>query len=163
MRRANVISGSVLLVFGIVLLFWIIPWQIEAVEGDVSISPRLVPQICAIFIAGLAALLLLNALREPALTADTPADSPTGAAVDEEDPFPIDRSQFASMFAVTTLILTAILAFIFVHPAAGAIILVCGIMLYMGERRILMLVSIPAVLMLITYLLFYRLLGTAIE
>ena len=55
-RMANLLSGIVLLVFGVALLFWVIPWQVEESFGG-EVSPRLLPQICAIGIAVLSIVL----------------------------------------------------------------------------------------------------------
>ena len=41
-------------------------------------------------------------------------------------------------------------------------LLIVGPMLYMGERRLWLLVGVPAVLLVGAWLLFYRVLGTAI-
>ena len=62
MHKANLISGAALQIFGIALAFVIIPLQIEE-STDATISPRLLPQICAWALIFLSALLVgLNSI-----------------------------------------------------------------------------------------------------
>ena len=49
--------------FGLLLLFWIIPAQTDQDTGA-AVPPALLPQICAVGITGLAAILTLNASDE---------------------------------------------------------------------------------------------------
>jgi len=53
LAKANLISGTVLFLFSVVALLFIIPAQIDVAESANVISPRLVPIICVILIGGL--------------------------------------------------------------------------------------------------------------
>ncbi len=147
MPKSDLIAGIVLLVFGLAMLAVVIPTQTSE-GGDASISPALLPQICAVGITGLAVMLTLQAagrLRR-------------GAAAGVRVP----AAEWWSALAVLLAVAGAIALFIWVSPALAAAAMVVGLMLYMGERRIWLLVGIPAVLLIGAWLLFYRVLGTAI-
>ncbi len=141
------IAGVVLLVFGLAMLVLVIPAETSE-GGDASISPALLPQICATGIAGLALLLTLRAagrLRR-------------GQAAGQSVP----ASEWRSALAVLLAVAGAIAIFVLVSPAVAAGLLVAGLMLYMGERRLWLLAGVPATLLIGAWLLFYRVLGTAI-
>ena len=147
MPKSDLIAGIVLLVFGLVMLAVVIPTQTSE-GGDATISPALLPQICAIGITGLAVMLTLQAtgrLRR-------------GVAAGIRVP----AAEWWSALAVLLAVVAAIALFVWVSPAVAAVLLIVGPMLYMGERRIWLLVGIPAVLIVGAWFLFYRVLGTAI-
>ena len=144
MPKADLLAGVLLMGFGLLMLFWIIPAQTEQDTGA-AVPPALLPQICAIGITALAATLTLNALRG----ATPPGKAPK-------------LTEWAAMGAVLVIILAGAAIFIHVHPAAGGIFVSLATMLYMGERRWYLLIALPGVLVLSIYLLFYELLGTAI-
>ena len=147
MPKSDLIAGVVLLVFGLAMLVIVIPTQTSE-GGDATISPALLPQICAIGITGLAIMLTLQAtgrLRR-------------GVAAGIRIP----AAEWWSALAVLLAVGAAIALFVWVSPAVSAAVLVVGLMLYMGERRIWLLAGIPAVLLVGAWLLFYRVLGTAI-
>ena len=147
MPKSDLIAGVVLLVFGLAMLVIVIPTQTSE-GGDATISPALLPQICAIGITGLAIMLTLQAtgrLRR-------------GVAAGIRVP----AAEWWSALAVLLAVGAAIALFVWVSPAVSAAVLVVGLMLYMGERRIWLLAGIPAVLLVGAWLLFYRVLGTAI-
>lgn len=60
MKRADLISGIVLAVFGLMMLAFVIPLQIEQAPPG-YVSPRLVPNLAMIFIVGLSVLLIVKA------------------------------------------------------------------------------------------------------
>ncbi|MBT6275395.1 MAG: tripartite tricarboxylate transporter TctB family protein [Chromatiales bacterium] len=149
MRNANIISSSVLLVFSLALLFWLIPWQVEE-TFDGQVSPRLLPQICAIGIGLLSAVMLFSNLFG--------ADSKPKT----DDAPPITRVEARAMFAIGGLLGLGILLFTWVGPLIACAVLIVGIMVVMGERRPLPIILIPSVLLGGAYVLFYEVLGTAI-
>ena len=145
--KSDLIAGIVLLLFGLAMLAVVIPTQTSE-GGDATISPALLPQICAAGITGLAALLTLQAagrLRR-------------GAAAGVRVP----AAEWWAMGAVVLAVGAALALFVRVSPAAAAVLLVVGPMLYMGERRLWLLAGIPAALVAGAWFLFYRVLGTAI-
>ena len=147
MPKSDLIAGIVLLVFGLAMLVAVIPTQTSE-GGDATISPALLPQICAIGITGLAIMLTLQAtgrLRR-------------GVAAGIRVP----AAEWWSALAVLLAVAAAIALFVWVSPAVSAAALVVGLMLYMNERRIWLLAGIPATLLVGAWFLFYRVLGTAI-
>ncbi len=63
MKRADLISGIVLAVFGLMMLAFVIPLQIEQAPTG-YVSPRLVPNLAMIIIVGLSGLLIVKSLRK---------------------------------------------------------------------------------------------------
>ena len=146
MRIANVISGVVLILFGLIMLLLIIPTQIE--EGPQGMmSPRLLPQMMIWLIMGLSLLLFLSNLR-----------TPRGGA--EQGP-PISRAELVAFGKIGFVFVLALGLFLIFGALAAALALVIGALLAQGERRPLVLVIMPLGLIGGAYLLFYRVLGTA--
>ncbi len=144
MPKADLIAGVFLMLGGLLLLFVIIPAQTEQDTGA-AVPPDLLPQICAVGITILAAVLTLNALR-----GKTPDIKPPKA------------SEWRALVAVVVIILAAVALFEHVHPAAAGFFVTLATMLYMEERRWYLLLALPGSLVAIVYLLFYEFLGTAI-
>ena len=147
MPKSDLIAGIVLMLFGVVLLAFIIPTQTSE-GGDATISPALLPQICAVGITVLALMLAARAagrLRR-------------GEAAGVVVP----NAEWLAALAVLVAVSVSVALFVWVHPAVAAGALVVGLMLYMGERRIVFLIAIPVVLLVGSWILFYKVLGTAI-
>ena len=148
MPKSDLVSGAVLLAFGIAMLAFVIPAQTSE-GGDASISPALLPQICAVGITGLAGLLVVGAagrLRR-------------GRAAGRHVP----RPEWHSAAAVVAFVAAAIAVFVAAGPAFAGVLLILGPMLYMGERRWWLLLGLPTALLTGVWFLFYRVLGTAIH
>jgi putative tricarboxylic transport membrane protein len=148
-RMANLLSGIVLLVFGVALLFWVIPWQVEESFGG-EVSPRLLPQICAIGIAVLSIVLIASNATRPSQDDSKDADAP------------ISWVESRAMFVIAGLLGAGIWLFTLVGPVVASAVLIVGILFAMGERRVIPFVAIPSVLIGGSYILFYKILGTAI-
>ena len=144
MPKADLLAGLFLMAFGLLSLFWIIPAQTEQDTGA-AVPPALLPQICVIGITLLAAVLTINALR---------GKTPPGKAP--------KAKEWAAMGAILVFILIGGALFTYVHPAVAGVFVTLATMLFMGERRIYLLILLPGILVLSIYLLFYELLGTAI-
>jgi len=154
MRRANVVSGIVLAVFGLVMLFAVIPAQIDpGPEGIVS--PRLVPNMAMILITVLSVFLVVTNLRAASLRAGE-----TGP--DAEPSMPISRSEIVALLKLGAVFAVALALYLFVSPLAAGAGLVIGTLVALGERRPVVIVLMPTVLLLAIWLLFYKVLGTAI-
>ena len=147
MRRANVVSGVVLAMFGLLMLFVIVPWQIEP-GPDGMLSPSLMPNLMLILITGLAVLLAINSLRERAAETD-------------EAP-PISGAELVAMFKIGAIFALALVLYLWVSPLAAGAALIVGALVVLGERRPLVIVAMPAGLLLALWFLFYKVLGTAI-
>ena len=149
MRRANIVSGLILAVFGLVTLVWIIPWQIEQGPPDIM-SPRLLPQMMMGLITGLSVLLVLENWRA-ARRGDTPA---TAA--------PVTRAEFLALLKFAGIFAVALALYHWVAPlAAGAALVLCTL-LVLGERRPLILVAMPVAFLFAIWVLFYKVLGSPI-
>lgn len=148
MRRADLLAGLFLGLVGLLMLVFVIPAQIED-AGPGFVSPRLVPNITMIVVVGLSAVLILKALRGHGY------DGTAGAAL-------FTRGELIMILRLSLVFILAIGLFWWVSPLAAAIGLVVGALLALGERRPLVLVAMPAILITAVWLLFYRVLGTAI-
>ena len=149
MRTANFVSGIVLLVASALFWFWLIPTQIEAHVGD-EVSPRLLPQICVLGVGFLSCLLIFNNLPWRA-----GAHAESGSA-------PISRSELRALLIISAAIAAAIVLFTAFGPVPASLFLTTTVLFAMGERRPLPFILIPGCLLSGAYLLFYKLLGTAI-
>lgn len=144
MRRANLISGVILFLFAGLMLAAIIPAQIE--EGpEGMMSPRLVPQLMMGLIMALSLLLVATNLR-----------APQGG----EPPF--TRAELVAFAAIMGLFAVSVALFLLVNALAASLVLIVGALLILGERRPLILLLMPLCLIGGTWLLFTRVLGTAI-
>jgi len=148
MKRADLVSGVVLAVFSIVMLIAVIPAQIEPAP-DGYVSPRLVPNLAMIVIAGLSLLLVLKNLR-------TSVVEPRAREAVFSRPEMIALLKIAVVFAVSVGL------FGLGAPLAAGIALIAGTLFLLGERRPLILVLMPAGLLLMVWALFYKVLGTPI-
>jgi hypothetical protein len=149
MRRANVVSGIVLALFGLVMLGVVIPWQIEPGPADMM-SPRVMPNLMMGIITALSVLLVVTNLRRNA----------TEPEADEVSP--ISRAELLALFRIGALFAVSIGLYFWVSPLVAATALVVGALLLLGERRPWMIVAMPAALLLAIWFLFYKVLGTAI-
>lgn len=147
MRRTNIISGVVLAVFGLVMLFAVIPWQIDPGPPG-YMSPRLMPNLMMGFITVLSVLLVVTNMRAAATASDA-------------EP-PISRAELVAFVWMAGLFAVSIGLYLWVTPLLSGIVLVVGALLMLGERRPWMIVALPTALLLLLWLLFYKVLGTRI-
>ena len=147
MPKSDLISAIVLVVFGLLMLGAVIPSQTSD-GGDASISPALLPQICATAITGLAAILAVRAWRK--LTRGEAAGQSVAA------------SEWLACAVGVAAVSLAVILFLWVTPALAAAVLIAGLMVFMGERRWWLIIALPAVLITGTWALFTQVLGTAI-
>lgn len=146
MRIANLMSGVVLIVFSMFMLLWIIPVQIE--EGpDEMMSPRLLPIMMIWLILGLSILLIVSNLRISSRKLDVS---------------PITLLELLALAKIGGVFAVALSLFLISGPLLAALTLIIGTQVVLGERRPLFIALVPFMLIGGTYLLFYRLLGTAI-
>ena len=75
---------------------------------------------------------------------------------------PVSRGEIAAFVRIGAVFALALALFLWVSPLAAAIALILGTMLVLGERRIWLLVAMPAGLIVAVWYLFYHVLGTAI-
>ena len=147
MKISNLVSGVFLFAFSIFLWFWLIPDQIEEGFGN-EISPRLLPQVCAVGIGLLSLILIASELRV------------RGKRV--RDSSPVSASECVAFLSISGLLVLGIWLFSTVGALVATLVVVVGIMLAMGVRRPIPLVLLPGTLIAGAYLLFYQALGIAI-
>ena len=147
MRMANLVAGALLFALSLALLFWLIPWQVEE-SFDGSVSPRLLPQICAAGIGLRAIILFVTNLR---------------ASPDTNDALPVTGQDVKALLVIGGLLALGIYLFTIAGPIVACTVLVTGILFAMGERRILPFILIPVILLSGSWVLFYKVLGTAIQ
>jgi len=148
MKKAELVSGLVLLAFGLCLWAVLIPWQV-AESPDAVISPRMMPYLCATLIVVLSLILIAQSWMDLRRNADA------GPA--------FTRAEVLSTLGVIVLFGVAAALFVFTGPLLPGIAIVLLPMLALGERRILVLTLLPAALMGGAWLLFYVALGTSFQ
>lgn len=149
-KLADMLSGVIVLVFGLSLVLYFIPTEIALPDYEVTMSPRLLPYLCGIAIIGLSLALVVGQLLQ----------APQKGERSLTDWF---RAREAwSLTTITGLFVVCIVFFQFVAPAAAGWALIVGALLILGERNPITLVVMPVALLLGAYLLFYDVLGTAI-
>lgn len=146
MNKTDFISGAVFLAFGVLLLAVIIPWQI-ADPSRALISPRLMPQLCAIGIIILAIAQCIKALKE----------NGAGKIIR------FSRSELIALAGVVGLFAVALLLFALTGPLLPAIVLIVAPMLALGERRLWLLLLLPAVCITFVYVVLYVFAGSSIS
>ena len=146
MRRADLISGIVLAVIGLVTIFFVIPWQIAPGPAG-YMSPRLVPTLMMALITSLSLLMVIRNLK------------PKG---DERSEPVFTRDDGLAVLRIGGLFAVALALYAWVSPLAAGIALVGGGLLVLGERRPWVLILMPAGLLVAVWALFYKVLGTAI-
>lgn len=149
MRRANVVSGVVLALFGLVMVGVVIPWQIEPGPQGM-VSPRLVPTMMMVAVTALSALLVVTNLRADARDADAGVRSP------------ITFMDLFALLKIGGVFAVALGLYLWLSPLAAGAALVVGALLALGERRPLVIVLMPSAFLLALWFLFYKVLGTAI-
>ena len=146
MRRADFWSGIVLAVVGLTTIFILIPWQI-APGPQGYMSPRLVPTLMMVLVTGLACLMILRNI----------APRP-----DEKSEAIFTRDEAWAALRVALVFAVALALYHWTGPLIAGIALVLLGLFALGERRPLVLLAMPSILMLLIWLFFYKLLGTAI-
>jgi len=146
MRQADIWSGAGLALVALLVLFVVIPTQIESAP-DGYVSPRLVPQMMMVLVACLGALQAYNAWRR------TP---------DGDGGLPVTREELLALAKISGVFALALALYLWVSPLAAGIALIAGALIVLGERRIWMIVAMPAGLLLAVWYLFYHVLGTAL-
>lgn len=145
MRTANIVSGMVLAVFGLSMIFVILPIQIE--EGPPGmVSPRLVPQIMLWVITCLSLLLAASNLRSGR----------------NDEPSPISKDEVIALVKVAAAFAAALTLYFTAGALWAGVVLVAGTLLLLGERRIHVIVLMTGGILGMTWLLFYQILGTPI-
>lgn len=147
---ADLFTSIILLAFGLALVIWIVPAQVGLPNYKVTMSPRLLPELCG------GAISLLSAVR-------------IGARVfsrERKDTLSLQRlmskSELRSVLGITSLFAFCIALFVYVSPLIAAAVLIVGLMVLLGERNIVLYVVLPVAYIATAYVIFYHVLGTAV-
>jgi len=146
MRKADIVSGTVLFFGSLYMILFGIPAQIDAVD-TATISPRTLPYLCAVAVAALSGLLVVGKLRS----------APAG---DEGPALTWGHILWSGIVLGTILLGLFLIGYAGPLVASAAVIVI--LMLVLGERRPLYLLALPAGLIALGWLLFYQILGTAV-
>lgn len=136
MRRADLVGGALLLAFGLLFTFYILPTQTSSGRWS-GLSPIFFPSVVGMFLVGSCILLLLQA-------------SFAGKS-DEEEPMPVTLRQILNTALALAIIIACIALMQYVGFFYGAVPLILGIMLYMGERNWIRLAILPTVCPVLIY------------
>jgi len=147
MRHANILSGLILGGLALITWWWVIPLGID--QGPEAVmSPRLVPNLTLFFIMGLSAMLVIQNLRAP-------SDESNKAIV-------ISRAELFSLFKHGVVFGLALAMHALGWSPLDGLMLLLGSLWVLGERRPWLLLLMPTALVLLTWLVFYRLLGSTL-
>ncbi|MBP1845762.1 hypothetical protein J2046_004036 [Rhizobium petrolearium] len=145
MKRVDIWSGAAVCVLALFIMFVVIPWQIDDVKEG-YVAPRLVPQISMAFIVLLSALQVFTAARGEM----------------QESATLVTRAELAALLKLSAIFALSLILYLYLSPLAAAVSLLAGSLLALGERRPVLIAGITGVPIFIVWLVFYRLLGTAI-
>lgn len=121
MRRADIISAAVLVAFGLLVIFVVIPiWVPGHEEGNYGLRAQDAPYLTIIVATGLALVLLVRRLF---------FDRGGGERV------PIPRESWAFLALVAVLLVATLFLLEYVGILAGGPFIVAAMMFVMGERR----------------------------
>jgi len=122
MKKADIISSGLVTLFGLMLIFFIIPnWVPTILDGDYGLRAKDMPNVAAISITALAALFFIYSLR---MQSQTEADKP-----------PLNRQNWVFLFQIALFLLFVVAIFEWVGFLAAGPVTIGGFMIMMGERR----------------------------
>lgn len=128
MRNADIISSALITLFGLALLFVIIPiWVPTILEGDYGLRANDMPNVAALTVTGLSGAFFVYRVRAKVDASAQPADS-------EATP-PITRSNGWFLLRCALFLVAVTALFNWVGFLAAGPVTIAGFMLMMGERR----------------------------
>jgi Tripartite tricarboxylate transporter TctB family len=119
-RRSDIYSGSLLVVFGLVMIFAIVPTQIDS-TGEYGLDPKFFPVSLLWLIVCMSALLVTSRWM---ITVD-----------DRDDPGPLDRQNWMFIAGAALYLLIGFVTVDFAGFIPGGILMIAVLMYLMGERR----------------------------
>lgn len=120
MRRSDLISGSLLTLFGLSMIFIVVPMQIDS-GGDYGLDPKFFPVALLWLIVSMALLLIASRLPWPAGPID---ELPT-----------LDRHNWMFIGAASLFLLVGFVAIDTVGFMPAAALMIAVLMYAMGVRR----------------------------
>lgn len=145
MKKIDVISGALIVLFGLALIFIIIPvWVPTILEGDYGLRAKDMPNVAAFTVTGLALLFLYGTLF--------------GSKGDAGLISAITPKNWRFLLKATIFLIFVVSVFQWVGFLAAGPVTICGSMLYMGERRPIPLLATALGAPLVIWLFFWQLL-----
>lgn len=138
MRRAEIITGLLLLIAALVMIFVVVPAQTEFVD-DASIQPSFYPGLALWAMAVFSALMALLAFLKPAVPNDTG---------------PLTLKNFQTLLLLGAILAAAFVAMTYLGYIAGGVGLVAVLMIYMGVRNPILLVGVSLGAPVVAWLFF---------
>lgn len=128
MRLADIVSGLVLTLFGLVSVFVIIPAQVGSDAGPSDIAPDVFPLTLMWLLTGLAVLLWASRLMRRA---------------NDDEPTPLATENFFYIIAASIALLGSFLAITYLGFILGSILTIAvGILVMEGRRYPIRLVAV---------------------
>jgi hypothetical protein len=143
MPTGRFIVAFTLFLTSLFTLGYLIPGQIVPTD-NYAVSARLMPYFATGVILALSGLESIRQWRSPE----------TGGR--------LQSTELRALLIVTGTLIVAAILFLQVHPLAAGVFGVNVLLLDMGERRPIVLICLPGVLMALTYWLLYHVLGSGI-
>ena len=158
-NKPDFVSSIVLFFTGIIFYFVIIPREI-ILEDEAVIGPDLLPNICIILITFLSILLFIKSVKNV---------NQIDGDITEQNKLDMfkERNYFSlieikRVFLLSLTILASILLFTYVDVLLASIFLVLGCCFVCGLKKIWVISTLSAGLILLAYFLLYKVLGTAV-
>lgn len=152
MKKADVVSAAIAAAFGLTLLFYVVPVWVRAHDeaGGYGLGARVMPNVTATVLTGLAILFLLYRLlaRPGAADAETDDDAP-----------PIGESGWRFLLIAALFLIVMAALFEWVGFLAAGPLTIAGFMIAMGERRPVPVVATSVGASAVIWLFFWQLLN----
>ena len=158
-NKSDFVSSIVLFFTGIIFYFVIIPREI-ILEDEAVIGPDLLPNICIILITFLSILLFLKSVKNIDQTNGNILDKNKLGMLNKRNDFSL--IEIRRVFLLSLSLLTSILLFIYVDVLLASIFLVLSTCIVCGLKKIWVILTLSAGLILLAYFLLYQVLGTAV-
>ena len=158
-NKPDFVSSIVLFFTGIIFYFVIIPREI-ILEDEAVIGPDLLPNICIILITFLSILLFLKSVKNIDQTNGNILDKNKLGMLNKRNDFSL--IEIRRVFLLSLSLLTSILLFIYVDVLLASIFLVLSTCIVCGLKKIWVILTLSAGLILLAYFLLYQVLGTAV-
>ena len=162
-NKSDFITSIILIFTGITFYFIIIPQEI-VLEDEAIIGPDLLPNICIILITFLSVLLFFKSIKKEIQNENnneensTIYDNPMMLKVKSD----FSIIEIKRVFLLSLSILISILLFIYVDVLISSIFLILSCCVVCGLKKIWIITSLSAGLILLAYFLLYQVLGTAV-
>jgi len=145
MHRSDCVASLLLVAFGLLALFVVIPSQVADADA-IGLPPRGMPIFTAAAVTFLSGLLLIKSLFF----------SPRAAAA------PFDLRQLLAMLTGLVIAIAGTVLFAFAGFVASGLFVIVALMLFMGERNWRLLATVPVGAVAVMYLFVTRLLHVAV-